>query len=182
MAGAPPLHLPGFTFYGEAGPMLHIPGLQHENKRLHILLRFSCFPSFHRKEGKPGSRGGSARVPVAEARPCAPKKGRAVAAKAKTATTIRAGVSTAKPHGSPGAQGFHKVPAAPQGASRLKWRRGQLCGIPPVGERSVCGMSGRPIAAAPWVFVEFIRMPHTGMSAPRMTVFSTNAEQTAQKH
>ena len=29
---------------------------------------------------KPGTRGGSARVPVAEASPCAPKKGRAVAA------------------------------------------------------------------------------------------------------
>ena len=29
-AGVTPLHLPGFTFYGEAGPMLHIPGLQQK--------------------------------------------------------------------------------------------------------------------------------------------------------
>ena len=53
-------------------------------------------------------------MPVAEASPCAPRKGRAVAAKR-----------------------------------------------PPGGERSVCGMSGRPIAAAPYVFAEFIRIPHT---------------------
>ena len=72
-----------------------------------------CFFS-RGKEAKPGSRGGSARVPVAEASPCAPRKGRAVAAKR-----------------------------------------------PPGGERSVCGMSGRPIAAAPYVFAEFIRIPHT---------------------
>ena len=92
--------------------------------------RFSCFPS----RRKPGSRGGSARVPVAEASPCAPKKGRAVAAKR-----------------------------------------------PPGGERSVCGMSGRPIAAAPQLFVENFCMPHTGMSAPRMTVFLANIKPTAQK-
>ena len=42
-------------------------------------------------------------------------------------------------------------------------------------------MSGRPIAAAPWVFVEFIRMPHTGMSAPRKTVFLADIKSTAQK-
>ena len=35
---------------------------------------------FPGKEVKPGSRGGSARVPVAEASPCAPGKGRAAAA------------------------------------------------------------------------------------------------------
>ena len=79
-----------------------------------IAAAFLFFLLFTRKEGKPGSRGGSARVPVAEASPCAPKKGRAVAAKR-----------------------------------------------PPGGERSVCGMSGRPIAAAPYVFAEFIRIPHT---------------------
>ena len=79
-----------------------------------IAAAFLFFLLFTRKEGKPGSRGGSARVPVAEASPCAPRKGRAVAAKR-----------------------------------------------PPGGERSVCGMSGRPIAAAPYVFAEFIRIPHT---------------------
>ena len=42
-------------------------------------------------------------------------------------------------------------------------------------------MSGRPIAAAPWLFAEFIRIPHTGMPAPRMTVFLADEEMTAQK-
>ena len=42
-------------------------------------------------------------------------------------------------------------------------------------------MSGRLIAAAPQLFAEFIRVPHTGMSAPRMTVFLANIEPTAQK-
>ena len=42
-------------------------------------------------------------------------------------------------------------------------------------------MSGRPIAAATWVFVAFIRMPHTGMSAPRKTVFLADIKSTAQK-
>ena len=42
-------------------------------------------------------------------------------------------------------------------------------------------MSGRPIAAAPWLFAEFIRIPHTGMPAPRMTVFLANIKPTAQK-
>ena len=42
-------------------------------------------------------------------------------------------------------------------------------------------MSGRPIAAAPQLFAEFIRVPHTGMSAPRKTVFLANIEPTAQK-
>ena len=79
-----------------------------------IAAAFLFFLILTRKEGKPGSRGGSARVPVAEASPCAPEKGRAVAAER-----------------------------------------------PPGGERSVCGMSGRPIAAAPYVFAEFIRIPHT---------------------
>ena len=87
-----------------------------------------------------------------------------MAANAKTTTTIRAGVSTAKPHGSPEAQGFQKVPKAPQGASRLKWRRGQLFGISPGGERSVCGMSGRPIAAAPLRCVKNIGISHAGLA------------------
>ena len=120
-------------------------------------------------------------MPVAEASPCVAVKGGAVAANAKTTTTIRAGVSTAKPHGSPDAQGFQKVPKAPQGASVREWRRGQLFGISPGGERSVCGMSGRPIAAAPQLFVKNICMSHTGMSAPSSTVFLANIKPTAQK-
>ena len=42
-------------------------------------------------------------------------------------------------------------------------------------------MSGRQIAAAPQLFVEFIRVSHTGMPAPRKTVFLADAETTAQK-
>ena len=42
-------------------------------------------------------------------------------------------------------------------------------------------MSGRPIAAAPRLFAEFARMPHTGMSAPRKTVFLADIKSTAQK-
>ena len=47
---------------------------------LFIAVAFLVFLLFPRKEGKPGSRGDSARVPVAQASPCAPRKGRAVAA------------------------------------------------------------------------------------------------------
>ena len=49
------------------------------------------------------------------------------------------------------------------------------------GERSVCGMSGRPNAAAPQCFAEFLRGPYTGMSAPRKVVFSANAKPTASE-
>ena len=103
-------------------------------------------------------------MPVAEASPCVAVKGGAVAANAKTTTTIRAGVSTAKPHGSPEAQGFQKVPKAPQGASVREWRRGQLFGISPGGERSVCGMSGRLNAAAPLRCVKNIGISHAGLA------------------
>ena len=42
-------------------------------------------------------------------------------------------------------------------------------------------MSGRPIAAAPQLFVKNICMSHTGMSAPSSTVFLANIKPTAQK-
>ena len=43
------------------------------------------------------------------------------------------------------------------------------------------GVTGRQIAAAPLLFAEFIRASHTGMSAPRKTVFLADDETTAQK-
>ena len=42
--------------------------------------------------------------------------------------------------------------------------------MPPEGERSVCGMSGRHNAAVPPIFVENLRIPHGDSSAPRMVV------------
>ena len=42
-------------------------------------------------------------------------------------------------------------------------------------------MSGRLIAIAPKGRAEFARVLHTGMSAPRRTVFLANAKPTAQK-
>ena len=80
-------------------------------------------------------------MPVAEASPCVAVKGGAVAAKR-----------------------FPQNRLKPVRARRLKCRRGRFCGMsPPGGERSVCGMSGRPNAAVPLRSESNIRVPHAGL-------------------
>ena len=63
-------------------------------------------------------------------------------------------------------------PCAGSGGESLRARKRARSGgsMPPGGERSVCGMSGRHNAAVPLIFVENLSIPHGDSSAPRMVV------------
>ena len=64
-------------------------------------------------------------------------------------------------------------PSAGSEVESLRRRKRRRSGgsMPPGGERSVCGMSGRKNAAAPSIFVEHMGIPHSDSPAPRMVVF-----------